>query len=818
MFMIHYHHYSGNYENTDLWVWDARGSSEELAGAVKPSDRTEFGCVFQIPLAPIDEHVNRIEIGFVPRPDGTWERRDGDDRTWQPSEAGQIWLVHGDPRIYTSRPDVSPRVEVAWIDTPRKMVVRLSHPAEKSRLGEGSFRVRSAAGPLYKCISAHPLDDENGMTRLVEVGFDEDLRLDAQLMVLFGNYQPGNAELRDILLDGEAYYSDLELGAVCTPEETVVRVFAPGAARMDVVLYDQPTGSIGREAHAMAPVGNGVWEVRLEGDHHLRPYMISVNGTEVVDIHSRCNSDHDGRGRIVDLRRTDPPGFRGHKRPPFSGRPTDAVIWEVHVRDFTIHSSSGVPDGKRGKYLGAAQRGTKLNGSDLPTCLDHLVELGVTHVQFLPLQDFDNKEHEEYYDWGYMPVNFSSPEGWYASNPRNESRIVELKEMVAAFHDAGIRVILDVVYNHTAAQAAFERIVPGYYHRRQRDGNLWNGSGCGNEFRSEAPMARRFIVDSCRYWAEEFHFDGFRFDLMGLVDFETMCAVRDELHKVDPTLLVYGEPWAATGPDGTGIDRITDKWTVSGSGVGAFNDHYRNALKGPPDGDEPGFVQAGHHRDAVMVGLAGSIHDWAMEPGDAIQYATCHDNLTLWDKIAVCCPQAEAEEKIRMQMLTIGLLAVSQGTMFLHGGMEMGRSKFGHHNSYNAPDRVNRVDWRRKSLFQGLNDYTRKMIRLRRNHPVFRLPTRAEVDKRLRFHDDLCPGGPCIAFTLDGTGLEGESWKTTLVLVNAAPWDRIFKLPEGKWSVYTYAREAGETRLGTMSESVAVHARSMSVLARNDGS
>ncbi|MCC5875201.1 MAG: type I pullulanase, partial [Candidatus Sumerlaeia bacterium] len=517
--------------------------------------------------------------------------------------------------------------------------------------------------------------------------------------------------------------------------------------------------------------------------------------------------------RIIDLRRTDPPGFREHKRPPFSGRPTDAVVWEFHVRDFTIDPSSGVADEKRGKYLGAAMRGTVSPDSRLKTCIDHLVELGVTHVQVLPLQDFDNKEHEEFYDWGYMPVNFSSPEGWYASNPRDELRIRELKEMVMAFHEAGIRVILDVVYNHTAAAAGFERMVPGYYHRRHRDGSYWNGSGCGNEIRSEAPMARRFIVENCRYWAEEFGMDGFRFDLMGLVDFETMCAVRDEIHKFDPTLLVYGEPWAATGPDGTGIERITDKWTVAGSGIGAFNDHFRNALKGPPDGDEPGFIQAGTHRDAVIGGIMGGIHDWAHSPADAVQYATCHDNLTLWDKIDICTPQASAEEKIKMQMLAIGILAVSQGMMFLHGGMEFGRSKFGHHNSYNAPDRVNRIDWRRKALFPKLYDYTRGMIRLRLAHPVFRLADREEVERRLVLHQDLCPSGPCIAFSLDGSDLEGETWSRALVLINGAAWDRTFKLPDGTWSVYTYAIAAGNSRLGSLSDSVAVPARGMVVLA-----
>ncbi|MCC5877125.1 MAG: hypothetical protein JJU11_12970, partial [Candidatus Sumerlaeia bacterium] len=278
MLTIHYHHYSANYEKTDLWVWDARGHNHDLAGAIQPNDRTEFGCVFQVPLTGFAEHVSEIGIGFVVRPQGSWESRDGEDRQWQPAEAGQIWLIHGDPRIYTSRPDVSPQISSAWLDDSKRMVVRLSHPVELERLKADSFRVRSAAGPLHTSTAVHVIEPENGSSRFVEVEFGDELSVDAQLMVLFEDYQPGEVELRDILLDSERYYSDLPLGAICTREKTVVRVFAPGAHAVEVVLYDQPTGPEGREAHAMTRGEGGTWSVELEGDYHLRCYMIAVNG------------------------------------------------------------------------------------------------------------------------------------------------------------------------------------------------------------------------------------------------------------------------------------------------------------------------------------------------------------------------------------------------------------------------------------------------------------------------------------------------------------------------------------------------------------
>ncbi|MCC7391396.1 type I pullulanase, partial [Candidatus Sumerlaeota bacterium] len=307
--------------------------------------------------------------------------------------------------------------------------------------------------------------------------------------------------------------------------------------------------------------------------------------------------------------------------------------------------------------------------------------------------------------------------------------------------------------------------------------------------------------------------DGFRFDLMALVDLETLVYIRDSLRKIDPTLLIYGEPWAAQGPDGCGVQTLTTKHVLHGTDIGSFNDNFRNALKGSPEGGEQGYVQCGEGRDRIKQGIEGAIHDWAQHPADAIQYATCHDNLTLWDKLAASTESVSEEARVKMQMLTAGILAVSQGVMFLHGGHELARTKGGHHNSYNLPDEINRIEWERKQRFEGLFLYIRGMIALRRAHPLFRLATRGEVESRLRWRDDLCASPHSLVFEINGEGLAGETWKQALVVINPDGRDVQFNLPAGDWQVYAQGQLAGTSALFKASGTIFVPERSLVVLA-----
>ncbi len=819
MVRIHYHRYDGDYERAGLWVWDASGLTVPEGRELHPAGETDFGPYFEFDPETICPAGAPRKIGFLPRLRADWSTKDGGDRFWTPELGQELWLVGGEEEVHTARPDVAPYVRAAWIDGERVVRVLLTHGMELGRLVPGNFQLRCADGSMPAVEAVRALDALPARSRWLELHAASPLPVRMETVVLVEGYRPGAAMPAGILFDKERYYTDAEMGPVYTPEGTTFRLFAPTARSAQVILYDNATGDAGRTVQEMRDAGRGLWEANASGDLRGRHYMVRAvadeepAGREVVDIHSRCNTGHDGRGRIEDLRALDPEGFRPVRRPPFSGNPTDAVIYEVHLRDFTIDPSSGVPGPLRGKYLGAAERGTTIPETHVATCIDHLLELGVTHVQLLPVQDFENVEDGNEYNWGYMTACFNSPDGWYATNHRDGSRVRELKQLIQAFHDAGLRVVLDVVYNHTAPSAGFEAIAPVYYHRRQRDGSFCNGSGTGNEFRTEAPMARKFIVDSCRFWVEEYGVDGFRFDLMGLIDLETMIAVREELHRLDSTLLVYGEPWAATGHEGTCVGEITWKHRVAGTGIGAFNDHYRDALKGSPDGGDPGYVQGGSRRSGVRAGLAGAIHDWATQPGEAIQYVTCHDNLTLWDKLAISAPESTEEQRLRMQMLAAGVLAVSQGVLFLHAGHELARTKGGNHNSYNAPDEVNRVDWRRKQRHHELFEFVRGVIALRRAHPVFRLPDRGEIERRLRFEDGLLPHRKCLALRLDGRDLPGESWQEALVLINPAGKEQEFGLPEGHWQIHVLGTRAGTESLGEAVGKLPVPASGMALCA-----
>lgn len=813
MITVHYHRYDSDYEGVGLWTWDAGNPSNPQAVEIFPEGSDEFGPFFRF------NQNGYSAVGMIPRLRQDWNSKDGGDRVWTPEHGNEVWIVSGSDRLHEDRPDVAPRLDSAYLDSDCTIHARLSHAIPLGRLSPAIFSIRTAKGATVPISGVRAMDPFSGRARRLEITTDAYLSVDATAMLLLDGYRPVEIVPRHLSMDADSFRYGGELGAVYTPTHTIFRLFSPRARAARVAIYDRAIGHDGRTEHVMEPIGQGVWEATVWGDLLNKHYTFVVTGkdkrksVEAVDFYCHCTTGDDGRGKIVDLRHLDPAGFRQRPRPAACPSPTDAIIYEMHVRDFTIADDSGVRESLRGKYLGAAERGTRTPDGKHRTGIDHLADLGITHVQLLPVQDFDNDEDKPTYNWGYMTANFFSPEGWFATDIRSDARIREFKQLVAAFHDAGIRVILDVVYNHTGEQATFEKLAPGYYHRMRPDGSFWNGSGTGNEFRSESHLGRKLILDSCRHWIEEYRVDGFRFDLMGLVDIETMIEVKKLLHAIDPTLLLYGEPWAALGQDGVGIARITYKDVAAGTGIGCFNDNFRNALKGSPDGSDAGYIHDGSHRGGVIDGIRGGL-DWAAHPAEAIQYADCHDNLTLWDKTALVLPNETPEEHMKMQMLAVGILGVSQGVMFLHGGVEFARTKGGNHNSYNAPDAVNQFEWHRLDAHHDLHQYTRAIIRLRRAHPLFRLATREEVDKRLHFLDGCCSHPAAIAFRIDGRGVPGESWREALVLINPLSTDIEFNVPDGKWNVYIQGMNHGMDPLFEDEGQVYVPARSITLLAR----
>ncbi|MGI8601663.1 MAG: type I pullulanase [Verrucomicrobiales bacterium] len=573
-------------------------------------------------------------------------------------------------------------------------------------------------------------------------------------------------------------------GAELTASSVGFRVFAPSAISVWVVIYDNPTGPAGRREFSLLHHSPGLWETVLFGDWEAKFYLFRFAGpghddtAEVIDPWAVNTVDSSRRARLTDLRQTDPRSWAHGKAGPVLASPTDAVIYELHVRDFTISPTSGVS--RRGGYLGWCEERTTLPGRpDIRTALDHLSELGVTHVQLMPIQDFDGDEQTPSYFWGYMTAAPFSPEGVFATDPMSDARCRELKQLIQALHLRGIGVILDVVLNHAGLGAPFDAHAPGYYFRHWPDGSLSNGSGCGNDFRTESEQGRRYITENLKFWVREYGVDGFRFDLMALFDRETLLAAERELRALNPHLLLYGEPWAA-GPspmDGVPMNKLA----LAGTSFGAFNDDFRHALKGPLDGTEPGFIQRGWNRDAVRDGLLGQ-PSWAPEPSQAIQYLTCHDNLCLYDRLALSFPATDDVSRRRAAALGYFLILLSQGVSFLHGGDEFFRTKNGDQNSYQSSDPINNIDWSRKATHFELSDHVRQLIALRRSHPLFRLRSREEVRARCRFHDH--PWWDVIALEIDGTGLAGESWRRALVLVNGSPDQNcLFTIPPGNWTL-----------------------------------
>lgn len=822
LLIVHYHRYDGNYEKAGLWTWDGRDqrSPEGDDAEVLASGRTDYGVYFVLdPSRYGNDDSDKERIGFIPRLYQSWDHKDGTDRYWTPDQGREVWLIGNDPAIYSEEPSTKPKIVSASIDRLDQMLIKFSTPMNAGAVAPAKFQVKDATGAEVAVMAAKPTNIQGGQTQFVELKLGDALDIRSKTYTVSADgYMDQQAVLRRVMDDAELFYTDLPLGAIYTKEATTFRVFSPLARKIEVLVFDSATSDEPLLEQALEPAGQGVWVAEVPGDHEGKFYSLRVDTEKygertVVDPYATNTTGFDGHARITDLRALDPEGFRPIKRPDFGGRATDAVIYEIHIRDFTIMAESGVDEDKRGKYLGFVQPGTRLTTDEsIKTGIDHLKELGVTHVQILPFQDFDNNESNPVYSWGYMTSFFNAPEGWFASEFRDETRIRETKEMIKALKDANIGVILDVVYNHTGTQATFEAVAPGYYLRMKDDGSFWNGSGTGNEFRSEAPMGRQFVIDSLKFWVEEYGIDGYRFDLMGLIDLGTIQLLADELRETYPEILIYGEPWAAAG---SGLGQITDKDRVRGTQVGAFNDHFRNAIKGPPDGGEPGYVQDGRNRGGVITGIAGAIDDWAAEPWQSINYVTCHDNLTLWDKLHESMHGASDADYRSMQNLSMGILSVSQGVLFFHAGAELARTKHGVHNSYNAGDEINQIEWPRKVEFADVMEYYKNMIAIRRAHPVFRLDSAAEVRRRLRFHEFDRPSENAILFSLDGRGVPGETWDDVVVLINPETTAQIFRIPlSGTFSVYANGNQVSPEPISEAEKTITVPARGMAILAR----
>jgi pullulanase len=632
-------------------------------------------------------------------------------------------------------------------------------------------------------------------------------------------------------------YGGNDLGVKWTPEKTSIRIWAPTAKRILFRLYKEGSGGEVIREIPLQPDQSGTWVLEVGENLENLFYTLQVRDNlgwlkESPDIYANAVGINGKRGMIIDLHKTNPPSWELDKRCTYSN-PTDMIIYEIHVRDFSIASSSGITN--RGKYLGFTERGTKLPTGE-STGMDHLLELGISHVHLLPVSDFyttDESKTTPQYNWGYDPLNYNSPEGWYSTNPRDGSiRIREFKELVKSLHDNGIGVIVDVVYNHTGLiyESYFNQTVPGYYYRFNKDGSFSDASGCGNELATEREMVRNYIIDSVAYWATEYHIDGFRFDLMGIIDIETMNKIKARLDNIDPNIFLYGEGWTAAPSPLSDNRRAIKVNTKSLDRIASFCDDIRNGLKGTPfDKFSRGFISGETLREEQLkFGIVGAVeHDqiiyyyvdtsrvaWANQPGQCINYVSCHDNYTLFDKLQYSCPEASKNTLERMARLALGIILTSQGVPFLLAGEEMLRSKGGHADSYRSPDELNKIDWTRKIKYRGMVDFTKKCIELRHQHPAFRMPNAEMIRSRLRFFGKYIPG--VIAYELCDHA-NGDPWRRILVMLNGNNYSVELEIPVDNWLITAQNGEIfsqGTDHLN--SNQVMLHPNAMMILAAED--
>lgn len=606
--------------------------------------------------------------------------------------------------------------------------------------------------------------------------------------------------MRDWRFNGDDFstyphYGGDDLGVSYSKEQTKIRIWAPTAIQVELRIYRQGQGGSAIRIDQFEKAENGTWIFKLQGDLNGYYYTIKVNDgdwlNETPGVDARAVGVNGHRGLIFDPEKTNPEGWVNDQRIKCD-HATDAIIYELHVRDFSISPSSGIKN--KGRYLAFTESGT-LSPEGLKTGIDHLKELGITHVHLLPVNDFftvDEQAPDKSYNWGYDPQNFNAPEGSYSTNPNTVSRILELKMLVQALHKAGIGVIFDVVYNHTyrTRRSYFNQTVPGYYYRQKSNGTFSNASGCGNEIATERNMVRKFIIDSLNYWATEFHVDGFRFDLMGIYDLDTMNQIRAGMDSISPSILLYGEGWTADKSP------LNETWRAVKTNVSrlyriaVFNDDFRDGIKGNhSENQSKGFVSGQTiQEENIKFGITGacfhpqivygyvehSKSPWATEPWQCINYASCHDNLTLYDKLSSsCCPKASEEELNRMVMMAGALVLTSQGIPFLHAGVEMARTKLGDHNSYKSPDRINQIDWTRKSTYNQIFRYYQALIRLRKTHPAFRMISADQIRKHLIFSSDYQPG--VVSYVIVNHANE-DKWRTILLVFNGNRQPITFKL------------------------------------------
>ena len=806
---LHYHRPDEIYEGWSVWFWNYGKDGVDIPFAEENGDM----------VATFEVDPGASKVGFIVKLPN-WAQKDvnedqfidviaytsGTVHVYVESGVKGYEVVLGDDVVSGIKPTSVKLRDGVGVDV--QMTAPLENPSE-------AFVIQGPNGEV-------PIVSVNAMGSFYTIRTEEPLSLyESYTLIYDGNaYKISMPNVYSTEAFEEAFtYEGNDLGATWTKEKTSFRLWAPTATAVTVNLYESGTQGTDDliESIEMTADVNGTWIAEKTGDLNgvYYTYSVHVGGavSEACDPYARTTGVNGHRAMIIDLDSTDPDGWENDTDPNADLNMTDVVLYELHVRDLSMDESSGITN--KGKYLGIIERGTK-NSGGLATGLDHIVDLGITHLHLLPVYDYgsvdESKLDTPQFNWGYDPVNYNVPEGSYSTDPyHGDVRVKEFKQMVQGLHNAGISVVMDVVYNHvhSAGEFCFNKIVPGYFSRINENGSYSNGSGCGNDTATERSMVSKYIVDSVLYWVEEYHIDGFRFDLVGLIDTDTVNAIIEEVHKTHPNVIFYGEGWTmTTNVTKEGYTLATQVNSDKTPGFAFFSDNIRDALKGSVFNDyEKGYISGALTIAPKIETNYKAAPGWTSNPTQIINYASCHDNLSLFDKLTISVPNSERSTRISMNNLAAAIYMTAQGTPFFQAGEEMLRSKplpdgTFDHNSYSSPDSVNSIKWDDLSdpIVYTVYEYYKGLIDFRKANPGLRMTTAEEISQHLTIKGGLDTNVTAFHITAGANGQD----KDIFVIFNPNKESTTVTLPDGEWTVYVNGKHAGNEALATVHTSITV--------------
>ncbi len=813
---FHFHRASGEYDGWDVWLWEA---GKDGAGYELKEENGER-------IATMQVSAGCSSVGFIVRT-AAWDKDIGEDQFIDIAEvvSGTVDVyvesgVKGYTKEYGNDVVLGIKVRTVKGNDDGTVGVTMTGKIEEDLMTV--FKVRSRDGDLT-------------ITDVKNVGgYDYKIYLKEELInshryTLFYEGDGFIVNMPNVYsteeFEAQYTYTGSDLGATWTKEKTTFRVWAPLAEKLTVNLYkagDEFASDLIEKIEMKEDV-NGTWVAEKAGDQNgvYYTYSILIDGrtVETIDPYARTSGANGKRGMIIDLDSTDPEGWAKDKNPNAGLTINDAIIYEGHIRDLTESKSSNIQNA--GKFLGLTETGVKTD-SGISTGIDHMKDLGITHLHILPMYDYGSvNETAGGYNWGYDPVNYNIPEGSYSTDPKNGAvRVSELKRMVKALHDNGISVVMDVVYNHVQNASTFSMnvLTPGYFSRIADDGTYSNGSGCGNDTASERSMVRKFIVESVNYWVEEYHIDGFRFDLVGLIDVDTINEIVKTVHEKHPDVIFYGEGWTQTTLITKDIPLATQTNSSLTPGFAYFNDTIRDGLKGSVFDQGTGFVSGGNGSEAAIVRCFLGADRWCKSPSQTINYASCHDNNTLIDRIVLSRKDASYEDCVKMNKLAAAVYLTAEGIPFMQAGEEMLRTKVNsdgtfNSNSYDAGDTVNEINYASldDALTAEVYEYYKGLIAFRKAHSVLRLTTSEDVDK---YVSKVAVNKENLVVMNVTGGPETEKSKAMYFIFNANPEEVEITLPEGEWDICANGTNAGNKSLGKASGTIKVDGISAMILVQ----